>query len=100
MGMSGGSMVAQSACAMSQRGWKRQPEGGETRSGGMPAIDSRCARRSSKSGTERSSARVYGCRGAPNTSSTVPVSTMRAAYMTATRSHVCATTARSCVTST
>ncbi len=51
---------AQSGCAISQRGWKRQPEGGDTRSGGMPAIDSRCARRSSKSGTERSSARVYG----------------------------------------
>ena len=29
----------------------------------MPAIDSRCARRSSKSGTERSSARVYGMPG-------------------------------------
>ena len=54
----------------------------------------------SKSGTERSRPSVYGCRGARKTSSTVPVSTICPAYMTASRSHVSATTARSCVTNT
>ena len=43
---------------------------------------------------ERNSSRVYGCCGLPNTSRTSPCSTIRPAYMTATRSHASATMPR------
>src|SRR5947209_1209649 len=49
-------------------------------------------------GTDSSSARVYGCRGAPKIVPTGPASTTRPAYITATRSHIFATMPRLWVT--
>ena len=40
---------------------------------------------------------MYGCRGVPKICSAEPVSTNVPAYMTLTRSHIPATTPRSCV---
>ena len=48
-------------------------------------------------GTDAISACVYGCDGLSNTSATGPHSTIRPAYITATRSHIRATTPKSCV---
>ena len=84
-----------------QRGWKRQPGGGRTRSGG-DARD-RLGHRPRRLEVRHASAAARACtdgaaRGTP--SATDPVSTSSPAYITATRSHVCATTARSWVTKT
>ena len=56
------------------------------------------ARLPAMSGTARSSRRVYGWRGAQKIRSRGPVSTIRPAYITATRSASSATTARSWLT--
>ena len=50
-------------------------------------------------GMQASSPRVYGCAGARNSAATGACSTMRPAYMTATRSAISAMTPRSCVMS-
>ena len=83
------------ACTNGHRGWKRQPGGGAARSGGEPGIVASVSRTTSTSGTDRRRLSVYGCRGSRKTSSIGPVSTTWPAYMTATRWHVWATTARS-----
>ena len=49
-------------------------------------------------GTADSSACVYGCVGVSNTASTSPISTIRPRYITATRSAMWRTTARSWAT--
>ena len=65
---------------------------------GIPAIGwSRSPRTVSSRGTLSSRPSVYGCRGRLKRSSTGPVSTNVPAYMTFTRSHIPATTPRSCV---
>ena len=48
-------------------------------------------------GSDRNSPSVYGWRGPPNSCSADPVSTNMPAYITFTRSHIPATTPRSCV---
>ena len=73
--------------------------GGRGRAASRGSIAARRAR-PSKSGTERSSPSVYGCRGERKVSSTLPVSTIWPAYMTASRWQVWVTTARSWVTKT
>src|SRR5690606_30031178 len=84
-----------------QRERNRHPAGKEAGSGGSPRRTTRSRRRSrrgSAGGTASSSARVYGWAGSPYTLPTGPLSTMRPAYMTATRSARCWTTPRSWVT--
>src|SRR5690606_14988918 len=95
---SSGSMRLHASSAKGQRGWKRQPAGGLIKLGGVPGMDTMGARSASMSGKAWVSPCVYGCRGLVNTSSTGPYSTMRPAYMTATSSHVWATTERSWLT--
>ena len=65
---------------------------------GAPGIGrSGCRRPRSSRGTLCRSPSVYGWRGEAKSSSAVPVSTSVPAYITCTRSHVPATTPRSCV---
>ena len=64
-------------------------------SGGPPGIGGASSRAPPITGSESSRRFVYGCWGAANTSRTGPVSTIRPAYMTAIRSQVSASTARS-----
>ena len=52
---------------------------------------------SSSLGTEAINAAVYGCRGSRKITRTGPLSTMRPAYITATRSHMRATIPKSWV---
>ena len=68
-------------------------------SAGSPGCGARRAAALAAVGTDASRPRVYGCRGEANTSSTVPSSTTRPAYITTTRSAWPATTPRSWVTS-
>ena len=64
----------------------------------MPSIvRSRSPRTSSMRGSESSRPQAYGIRGFSNSVSTVPVSTIRPAYMTLTRSHIPAAIPRSWV---
>src|SRR6266545_3683513 len=81
------------ACAMKQRGWKRQPLGGLAGLGTSPLRTMRCRLRVG-SGTRiaESSDTVYGCRGAAYSISLVVSSTITPRYMTATRSLMCSTT--------
>src|SRR5690606_21858351 len=95
---SAGSCRLQCSSASGQRGWNRQPLGGSTRLGGVPGMDTMGARSAYMSGNAWTRPCVYGWRGFVNTSSTGPYSTMRPAYMTATSSHVWATTDRSWLT--
>ena len=70
-------------------------------SGGAPGIGASAPRALvDASAPTASRPRVYGCRGDAKTSSTVPSSTTRPAYITTTRSARPATTPRSWVTST
>ena len=86
-GASSGSSCVQRACALRQRGAKRQPGGGLIRSGGTPGIEkSACERSWSNRGMERNSASVYGCRIEPKSSSVPEPSAIFPAYMTITRS--------------
>ena len=65
---------------------------------GAPAIGFNCERRGASSrGIDSSSPSVYGWRGASNSWSAPPVSMIIPAYITLTRSHIPATTPRSCV---
>ena len=89
-----GTAAWQRSCANAHRGAKEHPGGHSptpTATPGMPWS----ARGRRTSGMAPTSARVYGCRGRPITSSTGPCSTTRPAYMTAIRSAIRATTARS-----
>src|SRR5690606_29683951 len=99
----GGFSAPQRGCASGQRAAKAQPRAAGVMTGTMPGSSARRAVwswPSTKAGSERISARVYGCCGRSSTSSTVPSSTLRPAYMTMTRWHICATTPRSWVMST
>ena len=49
--------------AKAHRGWNRQPDGGLTRLGGEPGMGTSDSFTYSKSGAERTSPSVYGCRG-------------------------------------
>jgi hypothetical protein len=89
--------VTQSGSARGQRGAKAQPGPAVPGAGAVPGIGVRGVRASGR-GTEPTRPRVYGMRGRVRTASTGPVSTMRPAYRTATRSAVRATTPRSWVT--
>src|SRR5919108_2667317 len=81
-----------------QRGWNGHAVGARSMLGGAPSIGCRRARRAASSrGTLWSSPSVYGWRGAPNSCSADPVSMNMPAYITLTRSHIPATTPRSCV---
>ena len=82
--------LAQAATAKLQRGWKRQPGGGAARSGGC-AVDrlQPLARVARAPAAHASSARVYGCAGRAKMRRSCRVSTIRPAYITATRSQVC-----------
>ena len=94
---SSGTAARQRSSSNRHRGANAQPAGHSptpTATPGMPWS----ARGRRKSGIAPTSARVYGCRGLPITSSTGPFSTTRPAYMTTIRSAMRATTARSCVT--
>ena len=77
-----------------QRGWKRHPAGGAA--GRAGCADRHQRRGFAQVGTERRSQ----CVGAASRNRRVhrPISTTCPAYITARRRHVCATTARSCVT--
>ena len=55
--------MRQSSGASSQRGWKKQPSGRLPGSGAWPGMPT-TVRWPARSGTARSSRRVYGCRGA------------------------------------
>ena len=58
-----GAVSAQTAIAYGQRGWNRQPDGGETRLGGAPRAPSTGGPARSGSGAALSSSWVYGCSG-------------------------------------
>jgi hypothetical protein len=79
-----------------QRVWKRQPGGGFIALGTSPArmMRWRCAPGSGR-GMADSSACVYGCSGAAYKVRLSAVSTSLPRYITATRSLMCLTTARS-----
>ena len=81
------------------RGWNAQPAGIPSRRGIVPSIWIRRSRSSRIEGIDPISPTVYGCAGAWMTASTGPISTMRPAYITATRSAVSAITPMSWVTS-
>ena len=94
---SSGTAARQRSSSNPHRGAKAQPDGHSPTPTATPGIPW-SARGRRKSGIAPTSARVYGCRGLPITSSTGPFSTTRPAYMTTIRSAMRATTARSCVT--
>ena len=85
-----------------QRGWKWQPGGGSSGLGISPRSErSRgAAERGSRSGIARAAPGCRGGAGAPSTARVGPGSTIRPRYITATRSAMCSTTARSWVMST
>ena len=85
--------------ACGQRGLNGAAGGMAVSRGIAPSICSSRSRSSSIAGIEPIRPTVYGCAGAWITASTGPISTMRPAYMTATRSQVSAITPMSCVTS-
>ena len=89
-------------CARGQRGAKAQPLGSAHSAGTVPGISAKTARSLAAlpSAAPRSKPRspsVYGCCGESNRAVTGAVSTIRPAYITATRSAVSATTPRSWV---
>ncbi len=86
------------ACpARGQRSRNAQPAPSLSSDGVDPLICFRRCPGAVAAGTESSSPREYGWRGASRTSPASPISTMRPAYITAIRSARPATTARSCV---
>ena len=70
---------------------------GRSGSGALPGIE--CSSIVSSEIVERRSSRVYGCAGSANTSRAGPSSTIRPAYITATRSQASAMIPRLCVIS-
>src|SRR5690606_23661072 len=93
----GWSSTAQDSSATGHRGWNVQPGGSADGSGGSPARP-RGANRDDGSpirGKAADSAAAYGWRAAVYTSAAGPSSTTRPAYITASRSQVSASTARS-----
>ena len=96
----GGSTSRQTSIAYGQRGWKRQPDGGASGLGMSPcehdARAARAARPGRAPGSPTAAPRCRGASGRRYTSSAAPISTMRPRYMTAMRSLMWRTTARSC----
>src|SRR5581483_5672512 len=93
---SGGSAAAQSGSRRSQRDSKGHAATKDCGAGTLPSIVRRGCRRSvCRVGTACRSPRVYGCAGAVKMSCFDPISTRLPAYITATRSATCETTARS-----
>ena len=93
-------MVAHSAVAAGQRVWKRQPLGGSTGEGGSPSTGARrgvdqAASSTGTTGIDASSTLVYGWAGSRYTASLGPTSHILPRYITATRSLMLFTTARS-----
>src|SRR5581483_7812510 len=80
-----------------QRGWKRQPAGGEARSGGAPPIPVRRARGPRSGGNDSIRPTVYGCRARLRSSAAGAASTTSPAYMIATRWASSSRSERSCV---
>src|SRR6059036_2756776 len=95
--ISSGRSRVQMSCAKRQRGWKRQPLGGFTRSGGDPGIARSFLFGPFTLGNASSRPIAYGCDGRSNTLSVVPSSTISPAYMMTIRSETSATTEMSCV---
>jgi hypothetical protein len=81
-----------------QRGANAQPGGSAVRLGTVPSM-ARSPPPAVPPGIDASSPLVYGCAGERRIDRTGPCSTMRPAYITATRSAVSAMTPRSCVMS-
>ena len=99
--VSDGSDARQESRAYRHRGANLHPGGGAVRSGGWPGmlysrlmVDPSAA----FSGSASNSASVYGWRGRANSTGVGAISTIRPAYITATRSARPAITPRSCVT--
>ena len=95
--VTGGKLARHSSVASSHRNANAQPIGRLPGAGarpGSPTIRSSTL----MSGAAAVRYRVYGCLGAAKISDVGPCSTIRPAYITATRSARLATTARSCVT--
>src|SRR5262249_20960983 len=97
-GRSAGWAARQRSITKGQRGAKRQPAGGRSRSGGAPGIPSKCSLVPWIDGNASSSPRVYGCRRCSNTCPVRPSSATCAAYITSKRSEKWRTSDMSCVT--
>src|SRR6185436_15194653 len=93
-----GRSASQRAKACGQRGAKRQPAGGRSRSGGEPGIPSRRSFAPWIDGKASSSPCVYGWSGFSNSCRVRPSSATCAAYITSSRSEKCRTSDMSCVT--
>ena len=94
-----GIAALQSAIAIGQRVWNTHPAGGRSGEGTSPVRMMRSRVRSSSGsviGIAESSALVYGCSGFSYSSSESASSMMCPRYITAMRSEMCRTTARSC----
>src|SRR5262249_21210859 len=96
--VAGGDSISQRGRRPGPRAARGQPGGGGGRGGGCPPISMSRSRLSSTSGRQRRSARVYGWAGWSKMSVVRPISTMRPAYITATRSAMAATMPKSWVT--
>src|SRR5918996_2788183 len=97
-GSSGGSCSTQIWILFGQRGANGHASGGVSMFRGAPLIGcSRCFRPVSRRGMLSSRPNVYGWRGRAKICRAPPVSTNVPAYITCTRSHIPATTPRSCV---
>src|SRR2546422_760803 len=95
--MSSGRSRVQMSCANRQRGWKRHPVGGLTRSGGDPGIARSFFLGPFTLGNASRRPSTYGCEGRSKTASVVPSSTISPAYMMTIRSETSATTEMSWV---
>src|SRR5881628_861101 len=95
--MSSGRSRVQMSWANRQRGWKRHPVGGLTRSGGDPGIALSFFLGPFTLGNASRRPSAYGCEGRSKTLSVVPSSTISPAYMITMRSETSATTEMSCV---
>ena len=93
---SSGSVVVHTSVTFGHRGWKRHPDGGSTGDGGSPTTSTGVGGASgSGTGIDASSTLVYGCIGARYSSSLGATSHSLPRYITATRSLMFLTTARS-----
>ncbi len=90
-------MATSSSTRAAQRGAKRQPLGRSTRLGTLPGMTDSSSLMAPTTGMEPISPRVYGWWGSRYRDTTSVCSTISPAYMTATRSHISATTPRSWV---
>src|SRR5436309_360693 len=91
---SGGASCRQRSSTRGHRGWNGQPAGGFAGSGGCPSMAVRRSRPSPSLGIDSRRAWVYGWAGALKIWRIGPASTIRPAYITATRSHILATIPR------